>query len=75
MFFRFQKHDRMPHGKTVVMHFMEQQGGLLKFIKIWRQQFVETMEPRFLPDFWSVDHNPEDIWNSRQIEAENDSHV
>ena len=52
-----------------------EQGGLLKFIKIWRQQFVETMEPRFLPDFWSVDHNPEDIWNSRQIEAENDSHV
>ena len=25
------------------------------FIKRWRQHFVDTMKPQFLPDFWSVD--------------------
>ena len=54
------------------MHFMEQTDGLVKFIKLWRQQFVETMEPQYLPDFWSVDHNPEDIYNSRQLQDEDD---
>ena len=44
----------------------------MKFIKMWRQQFVETMEPKHLPDFWSVDHNPEDLWKRRQLDNEKD---
>ena len=65
---RFRKNDVIPHGKKVVEHYMKQDGGLLKLVKMWRQQFIETMEPKYLPDFWSIDHNPEDLWNSRQTE-------
>ena len=37
--------------------------GLLKmfedrefeFVKLWRQHFVDSMSPRYLPQYWSVD--------------------
>ena len=41
------------------MYYMKQSGGLLEFEKMWRRQFVETMEPKYLPHLWSVDHKPE----------------
>ena len=51
--------NHIPHGKKVVMHFMREKGGLLEFEKMWRRQFIETMEPKYLPNLWSVDHKPE----------------
>ena len=57
--YRVHDADHIPHGKKVVMYFMKQPGGLLEFEKIWRRQFVETMQPNFLPYLWSVDHKPE----------------
>ena len=31
--------------------------GLIAFEKMWRQHFLDNMEPKFLPDMWSVDHS------------------
>lgn len=28
---------------------------LFEFVKMWRQHFVDTMEPKFLPELWVVD--------------------
>lgn len=33
--------------------------GLLEFQARWRRHFVSTMQPKFLPTFWSVDYVPE----------------
>ena len=36
--------------------------GLLEFQRRWRQHFLDTMNPRFLPELWSVDHNPHQLY-------------
>ena len=43
------------HGKVLIEKF----GGeekLPEFIKMWRQLFIDEMNPKFLPKNWSVDH-------------------
>ncbi|XP_059151349.1 exonuclease 3'-5' domain-containing protein 2-like isoform X2 [Physella acuta] len=54
----------VPHGKRVVQ-FMSENGGLLQFQSRWRQHFVDTMNPQYLPSHWSVDYIPEN-WNQTQ---------
>ena len=44
------------HGERVVRGLLEE-NGLIEFIKMWRQRFLDTMQPKFLPPLWSVDHN------------------
>ncbi|KAG8182152.1 hypothetical protein JTE90_014562 [Oedothorax gibbosus] len=46
----------VPHGQKVYEYFCEN-GGLVQFEKMWRQHFLDTMKPQFLPDMWSVEHN------------------
>ena len=50
-----------PHAEQVVKKIRETSdtAGLLEFQKRWRQHFLSCMEPRFLPDLWSVNHNPQ----------------
>ena len=45
----------VPHSRAVVQHFLER-GGLLQLEVMWRQHFLDTMEPRHLPPLWSVHH-------------------
>ena len=59
LFCRIKNTKWQPHGQTVVAFYMEQEGGLLGFEKMWRKQFVEYMQPKFLPPLWSVEHKPE----------------
>ena len=47
----------MSHGQKVVQIVLQQQ-RLLAFQQEWRQHFVDTMHPKYLPDLWSVSHNP-----------------
>lgn len=61
--YKQQNPDFVPHGKKVVEHYMAKEGGLLGFEKMWRQQFVNMMEPKFLPAMWSIDHRPERMTN------------
>ncbi|CAL1288474.1 unnamed protein product [Larinioides sclopetarius] len=46
----------VPHGLKVYQYFCEN-GGLIQLEKIWRQHFLDTMQPQFLPEMWSVEHN------------------
>ncbi|XP_060553389.1 exonuclease 3'-5' domain-containing protein 2-like isoform X2 [Ruditapes philippinarum] len=48
-----------PHGKKVVEFYMSKEGGLLGFEKMWRQHFIDYMQPQHLPPLWSVEHRPE----------------
>lgn len=46
----------VPHGLKVYQYFCIN-GGLIQFEKMWRQHFLDTMKPKFLPNMWSVEHN------------------
>lgn len=48
----------VPHGlKVVRAHAERGLQGLMELERRWRQHFLTTMEPRHLPQLWSVDHN------------------
>lgn len=50
----------MPHGLKVVQAYAEQGlRGLIELERRWRQHFLSSMQPKFLPPLWSVDHNHE----------------
>ncbi|XP_052250586.1 exonuclease 3'-5' domain-containing protein 2-like isoform X2 [Dreissena polymorpha] len=49
----------VPHGKKVVDFYMQKHGGLLEFERMWRRHFLESMQPKYLPALWSVEHQPE----------------
>ncbi|MEE6491821.1 hypothetical protein FKM82_016394 [Ascaphus truei] len=47
-----------PHGLKVVQSFAN--SGLKSLMELerrWRQHFLDTMQPKHLPQQWSVDHN------------------
>lgn len=56
-------HTREPnenyctHGEKVVQKFQTDFGGLKELEKLWRQHFLNTMEPKYLPPLWDVNHN------------------
>lgn len=43
-------------GKQVVDYFTENGKTIFDLQWLWRNHFVTTMEPKFLPKHWSVDH-------------------
>ncbi|XP_003472425.1 exonuclease 3'-5' domain-containing protein 2 [Cavia porcellus] len=48
----------VPHGLKVVQ--CHARGGLRSLMQLesrWRQHFLDSMQPRHLPQQWSVDHN------------------
>ncbi|XP_021257107.1 exonuclease 3'-5' domain-containing protein 2 [Numida meleagris] len=48
----------MPHGLKVVQCCAK--GGLRSLMQLerrWRQHFLDSMQPKHLPEQWSVDHN------------------
>jgi hypothetical protein len=46
------------HGKVLIEK-MGGEGKIPEFIKMWRQFFLDSMEPKFLPNNWSVTHSIE----------------
>ncbi|XP_038051999.1 exonuclease 3'-5' domain-containing protein 2-like [Patiria miniata] len=44
------------HGDKVIAMVMKEENGLEKFERRWRQHFLETMKPQFMPALWSVHH-------------------
>ncbi|KAI7757526.1 hypothetical protein M8C21_017072 [Ambrosia artemisiifolia] len=48
-----------PHGKQVVDYLLKNHGeiGIQEFCQRWRQVFVESINPRFLPAGWDVTHS------------------
>ncbi|XP_012283463.1 exonuclease 3'-5' domain-containing protein 2 [Orussus abietinus] len=47
----------MPHGQAVVYHFQNNKGGLIELERLWREHFVRSMKPQYLPKLWSVSHS------------------
>ena len=56
MGYRVTNTDYIPHGQKVVRHVTEHE-GLVAFERMWRQHFLDSMEPKFLPALWSVNHS------------------
>ncbi|XP_048505006.1 exonuclease 3'-5' domain-containing protein 2 isoform X2 [Athalia rosae] len=50
---------RTPHGLKVVEYFESCAGGLVELEQLWREFFLLTMEPKYMPKLWSVSHNQE----------------
>lgn len=44
------------HGQLVVQRFKQDQ-GLVELEKLWRSHFLNTLEPKFMPELWDVNHN------------------
>lgn len=45
----------MSHGEAVYRHFCRL--GLIHLEMRWRQHFLDTMRPQYLPALWSVHHH------------------
>lgn len=55
---RISNENYVPHGLKVVQY--HSQGGLRSLMQLesrWRQHFLDSMQPKHLPQQWSVDHN------------------
>lgn len=42
------------HSKLVVDNFSD---DYMKFIVMWRQHFIDNMNPKYMPDFWDVNYS------------------
>ena len=62
LFFRIPNEAFISHGQSVVQHMIEN-GGLVKFEKMWREHFINSMNPQHLPDLWSVEHHHDGLEN------------
>lgn len=45
------------HGAKVVEIYQNTKQGLIHLERIWREHFLKTMKPQYLPELWSVEHN------------------
>ena len=50
--------EYVPHSRAVVQYFLEN-GGLLQLEVLWRKHFIDKMNPQYLPELWSVNHQEE----------------
>ena len=52
------KHSYSPetHAAKLIKKVIDD-GKLKEFVKMWREHFLETMNPQFLPPLWSTEHN------------------
>ena len=41
------------HAKGMIDAF---ENNIMEFIKLWRYRFVETMKPKYLPNYWNVEN-------------------
>ncbi|EDX13367.1 GD20659 [Drosophila simulans] len=55
--YRVENSDYCQHGERVVQQYRDHFGGLVELERMWREHFLHTMQPRFLPELWNVNHN------------------
>ncbi|EDV49520.1 exonuclease 3'-5' domain-containing protein 2 [Drosophila erecta] len=55
--YRVENTDYCQHGERVVQQYRDNFGGLVELERLWREHFLHTMQPRFLPELWNVNHN------------------
>ncbi|KAF5922849.1 hypothetical protein HPG69_013194 [Diceros bicornis minor] len=55
---RISNENYIPHGlKVVQCHTRDGLRSLMQLESRWRQHFLDSMQPKHLPQQWSVDHN------------------
>ena len=47
---------KTSHGELVV-EFYKKTDGIIELEKIFRQHFLDTMQPQFMPKLWDINHN------------------
>lgn len=47
------------HGAKVVEFYQNSKEGLIGLERKWREHFLHTMKPKYMPELWSVEHNVE----------------
>jgi len=54
--YEFKRDNRIyyDHGYHVVQKLIAED-GIEDFVKLWRQHFIDTMQPKYMPTGWSVD--------------------
>lgn len=52
---QIERTDFVPHGEKVIRFY--ERRGLINLERKWRQHFLVSMDPQFMPKYWSVDHN------------------
>ena len=52
--FKQQNRHLYDHGYHVVKK-LDTEEKIMKFVKLWRNHFIDTMQPKFMPTGWSVD--------------------
>ena len=52
------KDRQNPHGKQVV-DIIQSEDRMSDFVKLWRTNFLQSMEPKYLPLGWRVEHTVE----------------
>jgi len=53
---KFKSENRMlfDHG-YYVMQKLDTEEKIEEFVKLWRNHFIDTMQPKYMPDGWSID--------------------
>lgn len=57
------------HGYKVVQYY-QSHSSIQEFQKVWRQQFLDTMQPKYMGEYWQVDYNHMDYLWVRQPDEE-----
>jgi hypothetical protein len=52
--FKEEYRKQFDHGYHVVKQ-LDTEEKIEEFVKLWRNHFIETMQPKFMPNGWSVD--------------------
>jgi exonuclease 3'-5' domain-containing protein 2 len=59
---RIKLEGQEEQGEVIVRGVVEHmEGGLVAFEKLWRQHFLDSMQPRHMPPLWSVDHSHDQL--------------
>ncbi|CAH2267814.1 jg5751 [Pararge aegeria aegeria] len=54
----FENEDYESHGHKVMEYFMKNE-GVLRLEELWREHFLKSMQPQYMPELWSLKHNEE----------------
>ncbi|XP_063890893.1 exonuclease 3'-5' domain-containing protein 2 [Helicoverpa armigera] len=68
----YENSEYESHGAKVVDYFLNHE-GLLRLEEMWREHFLSSMKPRYMPELWSVKHNEERLrvkWNEGRLSQE-----
>lgn len=55
------KREGFEEAGELVVRYAIEHGGLVAFERLWRQHFLDSMKPGFLPKGWSVDHSHDQL--------------